>query len=65
MQEPPPRPPTAAARAPVCPLSIACLWQAENEEYPPRQLWASRPGEAFFCSLGNSHFFQALNLVGT
>jgi hypothetical protein len=33
-------------------------------EFPPSPPWVSRPGEGFFCSLGNGHFFQALNLFG-
>ena len=31
-------------------------------DYPPEQPWMGRTGEEFFCSLGNGHFFQALNL---
>jgi hypothetical protein len=39
--------------------------QAAHTDYPQTQPWASAAGEEFFCSLGNGHFFQALNLVGT
>ena len=38
--------------------------QAENAELPPAQPWAAADGEEYFCSLGNSHFFQALNHFG-
>ena len=33
-------------------------------DYPPVQAWMGVTGEEFFCSLGNGHFFQALNLFG-
>ena len=39
--------------------------QGDNSELPPAQPWMDKPGEMFFCSLGNGHFFQALNLFGT
>ena len=34
-------------------------------ELPAVQEWATQSGEAFYCSLGNGHFFQALNLFGS
>jgi hypothetical protein len=41
--------------------------QARSADYPPTQDWvrAAGGGEEFYCSLGNGHFFQALNLFGT
>lgn len=39
--------------------------QEGNAEYPPPQPWGDgRAGEEYYCSLGNGHFFQALNLFG-
>ena len=38
--------------------------QLEHPDLPPPQP-AARDGDEFFCSLGNGHFFQALNLFGT
>ena len=56
------------AESPLGAQSIA-QWldaRAQNDEYfPPAPRWASRAGEDFFCSLGNGHFFQALNLLGS
>jgi hypothetical protein len=42
-----------------------CASQARNSDYPPSQPWTGKPDEVFFCSLGNGHFFQALNLFGS
>jgi hypothetical protein len=39
--------------------------QRQDSDYPPQQPWMDIKGQDFFCSLGNGHFFQALNLFGT
>lgn len=58
---------TAGSESPLGAESLT-KWraaQALNADYPPSQPWMGRDGEQFFCSLGNGHFFQALNLFGT
>ena len=57
---------TAGKASPLGAESLA-KWreaQASNPEYPPAQPWMGKSGETFFCSLGNGHFFQSLNLFG-
>ena len=45
-----------------------CKWLKALDEtrgFPPLQVDPEMPGLEIFCSLGNGHFFQSLNLFGT